>query len=92
MFIYCTGLLYRMSKKASSFGEPKALPLQPSFKATEADVLEREAKEMEARLKSLQTRMAMQQQEDESIQRVAGARWKVSIFPIASGAYTSLDP
>eukprot|EP01006_Ploeotia_vitrea_P051382 TRINITY_DN67553_c14_g2_i3.p1 TRINITY_DN67553_c14_g2~~TRINITY_DN67553_c14_g2_i3.p1 ORF type:complete len:576 (-),score=40.09 TRINITY_DN67553_c14_g2_i3:379-2106(-) len=62
--------------KSSSFGVPKPLAGQTGYKVNQTEVLEKEAKEMEIRLKNLQSRMEMQKLEDESIPKVGGARWK----------------
>ena len=43
---------------------------------SESDLLEKEAREMEARLRMLQTRMEAQAEEDAKLPRVGGARWK----------------
>lgn len=43
---------------------------------SEAEALDREAKEMEQRLKTLQDRMQQQQMEDEAVPKFGGSRWK----------------
>lgn len=45
-------------------------------RALEADILDKEAKEMERNLKILQERMQQQNIEDESIPKFGGSRWK----------------
>jgi hypothetical protein len=42
---------------------------------SEADLLDKEARDMEIRLRNLQDKMKMQQLEDESIARPGGSRW-----------------
>mmetsp|Transcript_28190 Transcript_28190/g.40143 ORF Transcript_28190/g.40143 Transcript_28190/m.40143 type:complete len:589 (+) Transcript_28190:35-1801(+) len=67
---------------APTFGAAKPLPGQPGYKVSETSVLEKDAKEMESRLKMLQERMKLQQQEAEANTKMAGAgsnsRWKSS--------------
>lgn len=69
-----------MSKKSSkdgSFGAPKPLPGQPGYKATESDLLEKDAREMEARLQLLQEKMRQQNEElEKNQQRNGGSKWK----------------
>lgn len=64
-----------MSKKGSSFGAPKPLAGQSGYKVSDSELLDKEARDMEIRLKNLQERMKMQQLEDESIDRPGGSRW-----------------
>eukprot|EP00596_Hydrurales_sp_CCMP1899_P009159 CAMPEP_0119049766 /NCGR_PEP_ID=MMETSP1177-20130426/66250_1 /TAXON_ID=2985 /ORGANISM="Ochromonas sp, Strain CCMP1899" /LENGTH=168 /DNA_ID=CAMNT_0007027377 /DNA_START=45 /DNA_END=548 /DNA_ORIENTATION=+ len=59
-----------------SFGAPKPLPGQPGFKTSETERMEREAREMEARLKMLKERMEQQQLDDDAAPRSGGSRWK----------------
>ena len=68
-----------MRKTASSegFGKPKPLPNEPGYKtAKETEKLERESKEMEARLQMLQLRMQQQKEDDEATPKIGGSRWK----------------
>eukprot|EP01039_Chlorochromonas_danica_P007291 gene7291-8068_t len=62
------------------FGPPKPLPGQPGYGATESQLLEKDTKEMEARLTLLQERMRQQNQENERNKMMAnnGSRWKTS--------------
>lgn len=46
------------------------------LRSSEVDNLDRESKEMEQRLKSLQERMQQQQIEDEAVPKFGGSRWK----------------
>ena len=45
-------------KSSSSFGPPRPLPGQAEYGKTKTDLLEREATEMEIKLRMLQERMA----------------------------------
>lgn len=65
---------------SGGFGTPKPLPGQPGYGATESQLLEKDTKEMEARLTLLQERMRQQNQENERNKMMAnnGSRWKTS--------------
>jgi hypothetical protein len=54
----------------------RPLPGQAGYKVSQTEVLEQEAKEMEARLQMLQARMQQQQLEDLSVTKHGGSRWK----------------
>jgi hypothetical protein len=58
------------------FGQPKPLPGQAGYKVTQSEVLERESKEMEERLRMLQQRMAVQDMMDAAQPKPGGARWR----------------
>eukprot|EP01035_Chromulina_nebulosa_P017856 gene17856-23469_t len=62
-------------KRSSSFGEPKPLPGQPGYKLSQTVVLEKDAKEMEDRLKMLQERLEKQRLEDLAVPKPGGSRW-----------------
>lgn len=64
-----------MSEKG--FGKPKPLPNEEGYKAEKETVrLERESKEMEARLQMLQLRMQQQREDDAAAPKIGGSRWK----------------
>ncbi len=68
-----------MKKTASSegFGKPKPLPNEAGYKTVkETEKLERESKEMEARLQMLQLRMQQQKEDDDATPKIGGSRWK----------------
>ena len=50
--------------------------LVSSYRISEVDMLDREAKEMERNLKNLQERMLQQNIEDEATPKYGGSRWK----------------
>lgn len=62
--------------KKSGFGQAKPLPGQAGYKVSNTELLEKESREMEMRLKMLQEKMEQQQIEDSSKPRVGGARWR----------------
>jgi len=62
-------------KRSSSFGEPKPLPGQTGYKLSQTVVLEKDAKEMEERLKMLQERLEKQRLEDAAVPKPGGSRW-----------------
>eukprot|EP01038_Epipyxis_sp_PR26KG_P010028 gene10028-13484_t len=67
-----------MSKK-SSFPDVKPLAGQSGYNAKESDILSKDAKEMENRLKFLQDRLLVQQQENDSNPNSNnGSKWKSS--------------
>lgn len=64
-------------KKGSDFGNIKPLPGQAGYKVSITEQLDREAREMEERLKILQERMKQQSIEDADATK-NGTRWKSS--------------
>jgi hypothetical protein len=59
------------------FGKPKPLPNEEGYKPVkETERLERESKEMEARLQMLQLRMMQQREDDAAAPKIGGSRWK----------------
>ena len=59
------------------FGKPKPLPNEEGYKTEKETVrLERESKEMEARLQMLQLRMQQQREDDAAAPKIGGSRWK----------------
>eukprot|EP01041_Mallomonas_annulata_P008068 gene8068-16554_t len=62
-------------KKNPTFGAAKPLPGQPGYRVSESEVLEKEAKEMESRLRMLQERL---KQDEESLppSDKSGTKWK----------------
>ena len=63
----------KMPVDKGGFGPPKPLGKK---KLSESAVLENEAREMEQRLRMLQTRMATQADEDAKVVKVGGSRWR----------------
>ena len=67
----------RKTTSSEGFGKPKPLPNEAGYKsAKETEKLERESKEMEARLQMLQLRMQQQKEDDEATPKIGGSRWK----------------
>lgn len=62
--------------KKHDFGKPKPLPGQLGYNTKATDVLEREAKEMEQRLRTLQEKLQLEQQIDAGVPKKGGSRWK----------------
>ena len=65
-----------MPRGGGAFGDPKPLAGTGRARMTESQVLEQEAREMENRLRMLQTRMTAQAEEDAAVPRVGGSRWR----------------
>lgn len=63
-----------MKKTAQTFGAPKPLPGQAGYKISETEILTREAKEMEDRLKMLHEKV--KEEESAVPEKSGGARWK----------------
>jgi hypothetical protein len=64
--------------KKNSFGQPKPLPGQKGYKVSTTELLEKESREMEMRLKALQEKMQTQQSTDQNMTQTGGggSRWK----------------
>lgn len=63
-------------KKTSAFGDIKPLPGQANYGISETEQLERQAREMEARLKALQSKMQESATADDTSSSSGGTRWK----------------